>query len=681
MRNKVYIALVIACGLIFMSFSPVKRYIRKAELNIERGNLELARKYYEKALTLEPENIRANMGMGLMYCELLDNYAKALPYLEKANMPPVEDSLYDVMFALGKCYQHNGEFEKAIGYFDRLKFVVDLDQEKDFQRELGKRKEDCRYAIAHKNDRPERDMHVVNAGRSINTEMPEYVPVLLPGNKMIFTSKRKDDEKEKINYLDGKYFESMYICDITPTGFRNIRRYTIPDKYLRPPKSNRHESVISLSQDGTKLFTYKDGNIYTVNLSETAEKEPSKIESFVNKNIYENHAYLSRDGKQLFFSVEAESSLGGTDIYLSTLQEDGSWSKPENLGAPINTPFDEDAPFLSADGQTLYFASTGHKGFGNFDLYKSTKVNGKWTEPENLGKPLNSPGHDIFLVHDTLNATSYFSSGRNGGFGDMDIYKVLYLDKIDTSCNEQATDLLTLEIIDGDSTDYSNMVAWKMPGNIKVLRSNWWLNGEHRIGDTASFTYDYGAPGSYTVSSKIITLCDTCLNPMVACNSIVNVFIRHKGATADSSDLASGDEDLSLIEGELSDEQLRKMGINPEPILFAFDKAGLSAEAKALLDGNIEALRKYSNVKLKIVGYTDSRGPASYNQRLSERRAKSVLNYLLSKGIDSTQIIEVQGKGERELVNNCNDTRPCRESEHRKNRRVRIVVLSEKLRQ
>src|SRR5690349_19921820 len=121
--------------------------------------------------------------------------------------------------------------------------------------------------------------------------MPEYVPVLLPGNKMIFTSKRKDDEKEKINYPDGKYFESMYICDVTPTGFKNMTRYTIPDQHKRKRKSNQHESVISLSQDGTRLYTYKEGNIYEVNVRERSTKYPSKLESLVNDNIYENHAY------------------------------------------------------------------------------------------------------------------------------------------------------------------------------------------------------------------------------------------------------------------------------------------------------------------------------------------------------------------------------------------------------
>jgi outer membrane protein OmpA-like peptidoglycan-associated protein/tetratricopeptide (TPR) repeat protein len=681
MRLRINIAVVLTCSLVFFSFSPVKRYIKKAELNIERGNLELAKKYYEKALALQPENIRANYGLGMMYCELLDNYVAARPLLEKANTPPIEDSLYDMIFALGKCYQHSGEAEKAISYFDRLQFVVDLDEEKDFKKELSKRKDDCRYFIAHRDEMPSPNMHVVNGGRTINTDMPEYVPVLLPGNKMIFTSKRKDDEKEKINYLDGKYFESMYICDVTPTGFRNTRRYTIPDQHIgKRRKSNQHESVISLSQDGTKLFTFKKGNIYEIKVTETEHSNPKKLESFVNENIYENHAYLSRDGRQLYFSVEAESSLGGTDIYLSLLQDDGKWSIPENLGETVNTPYDEDAPFLSPDGQTLFFASTGHPGYGNFDLYKSEKKEGKWSAPVNLGKPLNSPGHDLFLVNDTANATAYFASGRNGGFGDLDIYKVLYLDKIDTLCDGASSALITMEARDVDSSDYSNIVAVNLPPNYKVLRSQWQLNGETITADTTSFEHNYKVPGTYTITSKVIALCDTCLSPLVACNSFINTLNNVRGKETDTSAIVKNlGLDINTESGELSDEQLRKIGFDPEPVIFGFDQTALTFSTKLLLDSNLVVLAKNDRLKVHVLGYTDSRGPASYNQALSERRAKAVVAYLEKHGLDRSRITMVEGKGETDLVNDCNGSKYCGETEHRKNRRVRLIVLLEKI--
>jgi outer membrane protein OmpA-like peptidoglycan-associated protein len=473
----------------------------------------------------------------------------------------------------------------------------------------------------------------------------------------------------------------MYICDVTPTGFRNVRRNTLPEQHTAKRRSNEHESVISLSQDGTKLFTFKKGNIYEIDVSETGQKNPRKLESSVNKNIYENHAYLARDGKTLFFSVEAESSLGGTDLYQSTLGADGKWTVPQSLGPVINTPFDEDAPFLSPDGNTLYFASTGHRGFGNFDLYKSAKKeDGSWGEPENLGKPLNSPGHDIFLVNDSANATAYFASGRNGGFGDLDIYKVLYLDKIDTTCTQEGSSKLALEIRDADSSDYSNIVAVNLPAGYKVLSSRWTLNGQPVTGDTSVFDHDYRSPGTFAVTSKLIALCDTCLSPVVACNSIINTVPPVKSHGTDTSGtLAGTGPDVIGEGGELSEEQLRRIGFDPDPVIFGFDKTTLSASARRLIDSNVVVLKKNAKLKVRVIGYTDARGPAAYNQLLSERRAKSVLRYLLRKGLDRSQIAEVEGKGESELVNNCNGTRPCGESEHRKNRRVRLVVTAEKI--
>ena len=150
-----------------------------------------------------------------------------------------------------------------------------------------------------------------------------------------------------MNYLDGKYFESMYITEITPHGFRNTKRYTIPDQYAGKKKSNRHESVISLSQDGSKLFTFQEGSIFEVNMNERSTAQPRKLETLVNDDIYENHAYLSADGKDLYFSVEAESSLGGTDIYFSRKDDNGKWTTPVNLGEKLEIHYTTASKYLS----------------------------------------------------------------------------------------------------------------------------------------------------------------------------------------------------------------------------------------------------------------------------------------------------------------------------------------------
>jgi outer membrane protein OmpA-like peptidoglycan-associated protein/tetratricopeptide (TPR) repeat protein len=674
--------------LLLCSFNPAKRYIQKAEHSVERGNLKDAKRYYLKALEKDSMNPRANSGLGLMLSELLDNYSEALPYLERAYNGPVQDSAYDLIYALGKCYQHNGEYEKAITFYNRLEGVKDLEEERDLEKEIKKRKDDCAFAINHRNDPPNRGLYIVNAGSIINTEYPEYVPVLTPRNQIIFTSKRKDTKREKLNWIDAKYFESMYIADITSHGFTNPRRFTLPDKFMKSKFLKLHESVISLSQDGKKLFTFRDGDIYEADISELEIQKPRKLLTAFSEEYYQNHAFLTRDGKTLYFTSDAEGGLGGLDIYKCVKNDNGEWSKPKNLGENINSAFDDDAPFISHDGNTLYFSSEGRPGYGNYDIYKSVLVNGEWSMAENVGRPLNSPGHDIFLVEDSTKTNSYFSSGRNGGFGDMDIYRVLLLDKINTECQTAASSIVSLNIYDGDSTDSKNSVFVTIPKAYQILSSDWQLNGERTEGKQDTLVFDYSKPGIYNISNKMMLYCDTCFTPVIACNKI-SVELKEKIRPdttlpiAGNNNTVTGAPDktvtpdgslLNSITGQLSDEQLTAIGFSIKPVLFGFDKASLDYNALKLLKNNLEVLKKYPELKVHIIGYTDSRGPDSYNKILSVRRAKAVQRYLTRRGILPSQVVLVEGKGATEFINNCGKGRKCPESSHRLNRRVIFIV-------
>jgi outer membrane protein OmpA-like peptidoglycan-associated protein/tetratricopeptide (TPR) repeat protein len=678
-----YKLLLIFPILLLCSFNPARKYIIKAEQSIERGNLKDAKKYYLKAIEKDSMNPRANAGLGLLLCDLLDNYSEALPYLERAYEGPVKDSAYDLIYALGKCYHYNGEYERALSFYDRLTGIKDLEGEIDLGKEVEKRKADCRFAIDHRNDPINTNLYIVNAGNAINTDMPEYVPVLTPRKQLIFTSKRKDSKREKLNWLDGKYFESMYIADIENDRFKNLRRFTLPDKFLQSRFQKLHESVISLSQDGKKLFTFRNSSIYEADISELEVQSPKKILTTFNEDYYQNHAFLTRDGQTLYFTSDAEGGVGGLDIYKCIKGKDGQWSKPENLGEKINTPYDEDAPYISHDGTSFYFSSKGHPGFGNYDIYISKITPDGFTQPENLGQPLNSPGHDIFFVEDSTRMSSYFSSGRNGGYGDMDIYKILYMDKINTDCPTSAPSFISLKIHDKDSTDYSNRVSIEKPSGYRIINSEWQINGERVTATKDTLDFDYRQPGSYMVSNKVIFYCDTCLSPVIACNILENHF--KKIVKADTV-LASNETgttttgpvkiDLDNYKGDLSDEQLKEIGFDYSPILFDFDKSTLRGDAIKILDNNIAMFKKYPGLHVRLVGYTDSRGPDSYNKRLSERRAKSVQKYLLKNGVEQSQVNVIEGRGATEFINNCGKGKKCPEAAHRLNRRVIFVVAT-----
>ncbi|MGZ3931425.1 MAG: hypothetical protein ACXVP0_08735, partial [Bacteroidia bacterium] len=440
------VPLILLLVLAFCSFAQVNGYIKRAGRATENGNLEKARQLYLKALAKEPKNFKANAGLGITLSEFMDQPEQALPYLEAAYKNIQGDTLPDLIYALAKCYHHYSRYQEAMDFYAMLGGVTaSLEDNEKFQLEIKKRKEDCRYGLRHKSDVPDKDLYVVNAGPKINTSMPEYVPVITPNNELIYTSKRKDTKREKLNYIDGKYFESMYISKIDKGRFAGPRRYTVPDMFLKSKFRKHSESIISMSPDGKKLFIYRDAKIFEIDMDKVSNAEPKKLAKAINFDYYQNHAYLSKDGKTLLFTSEATDAVGGIDIYRSEKIGEGVWSKPENIGKPVNTIYDEDAPFLSEDGQTLYFASKGHPGFGNFDMYTSKLVNGKWSEPENMGLPINSPAHDIFMVLDGQGRFGYFSSARAGGQGDMDIYKINYLANFNKEC-EGNDNLLNLSV-------------------------------------------------------------------------------------------------------------------------------------------------------------------------------------------------------------------------------------------
>lgn len=675
-----FFAILLFIFILFCSLTTAEKYLRKAARQTEKGNIQAAKSWYLKAIQEDPENYMANLGMGLLMSELLDNYVGALPYLEKAIQHSEKDTIGDLLYSLGKCYHASGQYEKAISYFDRLEGYIDFEGEIEFDKDVKKRKADCLYAIAHRDDKGnEGKWYIVNAGKAINTEMPEYVPVLTPQNELIFTSRRQDDPKEQVSYLDGKYFESMYISKMDNSGFKEVRRYTLPDE-LKSHFIKNHESVVSMSADGAKLFTYRNNKIFEISMNERQSQKPKRLLKTINFDYYQNHAFLTKDGNTLYFTSEAKGGIGGLDIYRSVKVKEGEWSKPENIGAPINTEFDEDAPFVTDDGKIMYFASTGHDGYGNFDIYKSELVGDTWSAPVNLGAPINSPAHDIFMIQDSRGSSGYFSSARTGGFGDMDIYKVIYLEDFDKTCPEGKPYDVTLNIIDGSTNDYANAIEVKVPSDYKILAYEWQVNGENVESPSPSLSYNYKKPGTYTVTSKVLAYCDTCLNPVIACNMIENRFNVAKGdsdvlaATNNTNSIITA-ADLKNIKGKLNNDQLRAVDFNMQPILFDFNKSNLRPDAEVIVKHNSQVLKKYLGLRVEIIGFTDTRGSKAYNEALSKRRAASVKKYLNSQGVNTSQIKFSQGKGFSELAVDCKGEN-CDENAHQQNRRVIFKVYN-----
>lgn len=663
--NLRLIAFFILLAVHDTSFAQLKKQMRRAAHETEKGNLNKSHDIYLAALAKDKDNYKLNVSLGIVLSEFMYRPKEAIPYLENAYLHSPKDTLADLIYSLGKCYLQVDRYDEAMTFFNKLKNSKALiDDDILYHRDLKKYKEDCKNAL-NKNFQSIKHTsgYVVNLGPKINTDMPEYVPVITSKKDLIFTSKRKDTKNEKINEYDGKYYESMYKARMGEGSFESPRRYTIPDLLNKSNFSSHHESVISASPDGKILFVYRDNKIFEVDIDNLPLKSPDKLSKTINFTSYHNHAYLSKDGKSLFFTSEGESGLGGIDIYRAEKTIDNTWGAPQNLGAPINTEYDEEAPFLSEDGKTLYFASKGHPGYGNYDIYKSNLKDGKWAEPENLGQPVNSTADDIFLVMDSTQEIGYFSSSREGGYGDMDLYRVNFLKNFNKECI--TTNDNTIKFVVSKFSDTTGTVSAILPEYFKIQGYEWKINNKQIDSTTSTIAFNFDSAGTYPIEVKIISACDSCLQPMVAC-----------GSTSITINITKVQlPDLTNTHGELSKEQVESLGFDLSPIHFNFDKTTLRNDASAIIAKNLEILNSHPELNIALVGHTDSRGSDEYNNLLSHQRAEQTQKYLISQGLSPTRIIEIIGKGESALLNECRNRVVCDNTQHEKNRRVEFVVF------
>lgn len=676
MKKFLSIFLLLLC---FASSAQVKKYIRKASKAATKNQLEKARTLYLKAYELDKTNYKTNLGLGITLSEFMDKPEEALPYLETAYAHSPKDTMADLIYALGKCYHHKGEYQKALTFYHKLDASVAVEEDdKRYHMDLKKRIEDCEYGLSHTELTNGKEYYVVNAGTNINSKMSEYVPVMTPDNMLLFTSRRQDSPKEKVNPLDGKYYEAMYASKIENGRPQNVRRYTVPDLYMKSKFKKGHESVISISPDGKTLFVFRDSKIYEVSVDAIKTVEPKQLSQSINFDYYQSHAYLGKDDKTLLFTSESEEGLGDIDIYQSTKGSDGQWSKPINLGKMINTPYDEDSPYLSDDGQTLFFASKGHPGYGSYDIYKSTLENGQWSSPENLGQPINSPAHDIFLINVQNSNSGYFASSRTGGHGDMDIYKINYIKDATKECTDFNSSLITFSttILDEKKGEFKCVAT--LNDKFTIFKQEWKLNGKPLEDQDNEITGTIPVDGTENIiSSKILAYCDTCFELAAICK-IGNVSIGTKEIVAAAEDTVRNPYDPNLKYNYLTKNKLKNLGITFIPVHFNLNKSNLRQDAVDALDKNAEILLQHKDIGILIYGFADSRGTEAYNITLSKNRATQVKEYLLKKGVPAKQIKLTSGKGEQFLTNNCTNDATCDDVTHEQNRRVEFLIIENK---
>jgi Tol biopolymer transport system component len=270
-------------------------------------------------------------------------------------------------------------------------------------------------------------IEITNVGNVVNSAYADFAPVIsADGATMFFTSRRPTENKE---IKHGKQaLERIYTCSLNSKN-----KWT--NTLMLPGAINtngRNNSVIWLSHDGQRMFLYRDdvygnGDIYESTFNGTDWSVPLIMAAPVNTKYHESSACISPDGKTLYFVSDRPGGVGARDIWFCTRDENGKWNHATNMGATINSPQDEEGIFVTSDNKTIYFSSNRHDGLGGYDIYRITFENGKWTIPVNLGAPLNTAGDDVYFVMEENGTTGFYASSGQGDSGEKDIYKVTFL--------------------------------------------------------------------------------------------------------------------------------------------------------------------------------------------------------------------------------------------------------------
>jgi outer membrane protein OmpA-like peptidoglycan-associated protein len=357
---------------------------------------------------------------------------------------------------------------------------------------------------------------------------------------------------------------------------------------------------------------------------------------FNDDNYTTQHPALSEDGSTLYFASDRPGGYGESDLYQVAINEDGTFGTPENLGDTINTEANEGFPFVSAD--LLYFASNGQLGLGGLDLFVAPISGSSFGNVRNLGVPINSSSDDFSFTFDAETQTGFFSSNREGGKGSDDIYKATQISPIcDVDYVFTITDKTTGEILSGAVVSLADADGNKV--------------------------------GSKTTDANgMVTF-------KVTCNTDMVVEVTKAEYESAQQDVEGTDETTAKVGVALEPIEviITEDMVELNPIFFEFDKHNITKEAAFELDKLVEAMNKYPELNIKVETHTDRRGSESYNQTLSEKRAKATVQYLISKGIAEERLTS-EGKGETSPIVDCTS---CTSEQHAQNRRSEFLIVKE----
>ena len=574
---------------------------------------------------------------------------------------------------LGNAYYFNSELDKAskwygelfalnqetdseyyFRYAQALKAVGNYEKSNQYMELFAQKTNDSRAKLFQENKNYLTNIDAVSGKYTIdktdvNSEFYDYGPTFF-GKQIVFTSSRSEgNQYSKIHAWTKQNFTDLFVASIDNDG-----RLGSVENFSKTVNTKLNESSPVFTNDGKTIYftrnNYNDGKkrksddkviMEKIYKAELVNGEWTNVKElpFSSDNYKTAHPALSTDEKTLYFASDMPGSFGNSDLYKVSIDSNGNFGLPENLGTTINTEGRETFPFIDADNN-LFFASDGHPGLGGLDIFETKVNNNSFEKPVNIGKPLNSQLDDFGYVTNK-DGLGFFSSNRDGGIGFDDIYTF----RICThTLSGLITDIDTKEILP----------------NSKVILYDDKMN---KISETIA-----SEKGLYSFK--------------IDCNKKYLVRVSKE----EYETIEKSFEPISINEESKLDFELKRkifpieVGtdlakvLNISIIYFDLDKWNIRKDAAEDLEKIIAVMNQYPSMTIDIRSHTDSRQSHKYNEQLSDRRAKSTLEFMVKNGINRSRLT-AKGYGETQLVNNCSDDVPCSETEHQKNRRSEFIVI------
>lgn len=593
-----------------------KSALKMAKAHLQYEEYQQAIPHIQELLNREDQSPEYNYWMGKSLF-LTYQKKKALPFLDKTHdLNPAIDK--DFYYIYGMALHYNNRLDDAISAYRKDQSQFEPDDPR--HRVLSNRISQASYAKRFKEKKDSKLVDISNMGESINTKYAEHSPVISADNTLLMFTARRPDSKgadpEKF-YYD----EDIYLAKKQGDG------WSPAENIGNPVNSKGHDATISLTADAQTLYLYrhkKAGGLYKTDFDAEGEKwkEPKAIEKPLNSKYYEASICQSADSSKLFFSSDRPGGYGGLDIYI--LEREGKeWGEPQNLGPRINTPFNEDAPFIHPDGLTLYFSSDGNTSIGGYDIFVTEfdESGDAWLDPLNMGPPINSADDEIYFVISQDGLNGYFASGREGGFGEKDIYQAKF------PYFRYPKRYYAMEIA-GMVQDINSLDT--LPAVLKLIdKETGEVVGEVNTElESGTYTFEVEPERSYSLEVETDGY-DIVLEEFTTPER------RDEDVVIERNILV-----YRPVAKEIPKVESSPMMPVVQHIYFDFDKDQLRNPAKQELESVADILLKNNNLNVEISGHTDWYGSFDYNVDLSQRRSSSAYSYLVSRGVSANRIFK-----------------------------------------